>query len=712
MKDRMKIPALEGAFDDKIYCELTGDIYKMEEKEWGTILYVKDNRILLSNDSRYLCESIMIYTYEEDNYQIGNQIKVKGELQKFSKATNLGQFDEKKFYNIQQIDYRIKADEVSLLNPKVRKLHMTLYRWKQKLMRIYDDLLPEREAGTIKAMLLGEKYLLEEEIKELYKENGIAHILAISGLHISLIGLSIYQLLHKLRIPILLSTTISIGFLYAYGVLTNFSVSTNRAVVMLVIYFMAKVFGKTYDLLSAISLSAFLILLKNPMQLYSTGFLLSFGAILGIALILPCLQKLFPMKSNVTNGLFVSISAQIMTLPIILSFYYQLPFYSVIINLLVLPFMSLIVLTSLMAGIAGQYFLPLGVLLIGGARYLLWLIEWICKIGSSLPNHMITIGKPELYRIVVYYGFVMVFLWIGSKCKSRLSLFVSVSTIVLILLPRSNVGLELTMLDVGQGEAIVMETSRGTTYLIDGGSSNVNKVGTYRIQPFLLARGVRKIDYLFITHMHYDHYSGVIDLIENREIKINHIVLPKFFIRDKAYQEFTALVKKHGIPLLYIEAGDTFRDGDLILTCLHPSAQFLMSNVNSYSMVLDVTYKEFDLLLTGDLELDGERVLVDYFQNTTSTNVSHKYEVLKVAHHGSKNSTFEEFLYLINPEYSLISCAKKNRYGHPNEELLERLQRKDTNVYKTSTDGMITIKTDGEKMKVERYTDFGKSTLP
>jgi competence protein ComEC len=171
------------------------------------------------------------------------------------------------------------------------------------------------------AMILGETTLLDDEIKELYQHNGISHILAISGLHISLIGLSLYKFLSKIRIPIIPTTILSIGFIFTYGILTNFSVSTNRAVVMLVVMMIAKVIGRTYDNLSAISLSALIILIQSPLQILNAGFLLSFGAMLGIVLIYPIFHEILPTQSNLLNGLMLSFCIQCMTLPIILYFF-------------------------------------------------------------------------------------------------------------------------------------------------------------------------------------------------------------------------------------------------------------------------------------------------------------------------------------------------------------------------------------------------------
>lgn len=714
-------PAIDLAFEEKAECELSGKITMIVEKPLGKALYVKDNSIFLSSKEPYLCENVIIYCSDQQNYLIGNQITVYGEIQKFSEASNPGQFNEKMYYQIENIDYKVKADVIIITDARYSKFQAVLSRIKQKLIMVYDTILSEKESGALIAMLLGEKYLLDEEIKQLYQENGISHILAISGLHVSLIGMFVFKLFKKLKIPLIPATAFSILFLYSYGILTNFSVSTNRAVVMMVVMLLSSIFGKTYDMLSATSLSAFLILLINPMQIFSAGFLLSFGAVLGIAVLMPCLHTLFPSKNPLLGSLFVSISAQAMTMPMVLSFYYQFPAYSVFINLLILPCMSVMVLTALLAGIVGVISLPIGVFLIGGANYILKFYEWICKIGSNLPSNLITVGKPDLLRILLYMAILLIFIW-GVKHFQRKGLIILlIAAVIILFLPTRNVGLEIAMLDVGQGEAIFMETETKATYLIDGGSNDISKVGVYRIQPFLLSNGVDRIDFAIITHSDSDHISGLKELLVGNRIIIKHLVLPNTSLRDEAYMELETLAKNRRIEVLYIEAGDTLINGDIRITCLHPTSDYQAQANNAYSTVLSLSYGEFDMLLTGDLQQDGEELLMQTFQRGIYTGTDKSleyssnmeqdnfpplitdYDVLKVAHHGSKNSTYINFLQVVQPEFAIISCGKDNFYGHPHKELLERLQQIGSDVSITYKSGAIFIKTDGKKMEISEY---------
>jgi competence protein ComEC len=710
MFDQCMEPELSKYVEQEADCKVTGKISMIVDKSWGVVIHVRNNSITLKQGSSYWSENMVIYSLEPTKYRVGNRIEVHGTLQKFLKASNPGQFNEYLYYQTLNIDYKVSAKVITLIDANYSRFHHLLRQIKQRLTFIYENLLSEKEAGALITMLLGDNYLLDEEIKQLYQENGISHVLAISGLHISLIGMTIFYLLKRLKLPLYLVTLLSIFFIYGYGVMTNFSVSTNRSIVMMTILLLSNLIGKTYDMLSATALSAFLILLQNPMQIMSAGFLLSFGAVIGIAILLPCFQKLFPTMNSTMKAICVSISAQVSTTPFVLYFFYQFPIYSIAINLIILPCVTLLMLTSLVAGIAGIIYLPLGVFIIGGANYILKFYEWVCRIGSSAPGSVITIGRPDLLRLLLYGGIIALFIWISSRYKRKSSILLILFATVFLMMPERNIGLELTMLDVGQGEGIFMKSKAGTTYLIDGGSTDIKRVGKYRIEPFLLSQGIAELDYIVITHSDFDHISGIRELIEGSKIKINNLILPQIKEKDEAYQQLEELVRRYYITLIYIKKGDILQDGDIRITCLNPNPDYSYSTVNAYSTVLSITYGDFDMLLTGDLEKDGEKMVMHLLQEQTKASIINDnegfatdYEVLKVAHHGSRNSTLKEILHIIKPEISLISSGANNRYRHPHKELIDRLLDVNSNIETTMERGAITIKTDGHYMELYFY---------
>ncbi|ROR30580.1 competence protein ComEC [Mobilisporobacter senegalensis] len=728
-RQQVKNP-MDELFADKIMGNITGTVSMIVDKGENTVIYLKNNQIKISKHSTlFLSDQLILYSKNEKQLKIGNKISVDGEIHKFKPATNYGQFDEASYYNIGGIDYKVYEKHTLIIDPKYNWLKQRLYELKLKLVRVYSSILNDKNAGIVSAMLLGEKSLLEEEIKELYQQNGITHILAISGFHVSLIGLTFYKILNQIGLNQLASTLISTFTIYCYGVLTNFSVSTNRAVVMLIVSLFANVIGRTYDLLSAISLSALLILIQNPMEIYDAGFLLSFGAVLGIGIITPLFTKFtdnifedvlrkYKVNDNsnidnkhflkflkgVTNSIFLCISINLITLPILIYFFYELPVYSLIVNLLIIPPMSVLTYLMIIGGMAGCFHHHLGTFFIGGAHYILEAYQTMCEFFQSMPGHMLIVGKPAFIQIIIYYGILITFVFVMKRYEKK-RCFLILILLFIIFIHKNEKGLTITFLDVSQGDGIFIHSDSGTTYLIDGGSSDVSKVGEYRLEPFLKASGISTIDYALVTHADSDHISGLKELLGGRnEIKVKYLVLPDTSFKDEAYEELVSLAKSNKTKVLYIEKGDIIQDGDLSMTCLHPTPDYKTTSRNGYSTVLSLEYKDFKALFVGDIEKDGEKMILEE-KNPKGEKLLLDYDLLKVAHHGSKYSSHVEFLKSALPEISIISCGRNNRYGHPHPELLKRLEEAGSRIMGTYEKGAITLWTDGEKFIIKSFLD-------
>ena len=258
--------------------------------------------------------------------------------------------------------------------------------------------------------------------------------------------------------------------------------------------------------------------------------------------------------------------------------------------------------------------------------------------------------------------------------------------------------LQAVMLDVGQGDGLYIRTPSGRHYLIDGGSTDVSKVGTYRIEPFLKSRGVRELDYVFISHGDADHINGVEELLENQTmgIRIRTLVLPDEQVLDEVLLELAKKAEGYGTKAVTIRKGQQVQDGGMTLTCLAPAEDYGGEIGNASSMVLALKYQKFDMLFTGDVEGDGEYAL-------TESGLLQKYDILKVAHHGSKNSTSDAFLEEADPAVGFISAGRNNRYSHPHQETLERLRQLGCRLFSTQDCGAVTVKTDGSRVDMEGY---------
>jgi competence protein ComEC len=266
---------------------------------------------------------------------------------------------------------------------------------------------------------------------------------------------------------------------------------------------------------------------------------------------------------------------------------------------------------------------------------------------------------------------------------------------LIFLIPGSSKSFSMTMLDVGQGECIFLHTATGKNILIDGGSTSVSNVGQYRILPFLKSQAIRTVDYVIVTHGDEDHVSGLEEILSKEDggIAVRYLILPD--VADKEQEEYAALAElagKNHIPVGYISDGWRLAEGEMTISCLNPVSGFSSDSANAESVTLSLLYRGLSCLLTGDLEKEGEDHVEELLRTSRKNyGAPEEYTILKVAHHGSKNSTSREFLEQVSPRFALISCGKNNRYGHPHGDLLERLQETDTQVMRTDEMGAVQI---------------------
>ncbi len=757
---------LELAVEDGGVITLVGTVSHREEKPTYQIYYLTDNQIRL--EDQIIKESkILVYikheesqttqnketqkdqekqsymeNQDESNIAVGNTLYLTGKVRFFQEAANPGNFDQKFYYQKQGIHACVWAESAEVIEPEVRHLRegLTVFRcrWKELLI----SCLGEYYGNSMAAILLGDKSELDGELKELYQKSGIGHILAISGLHMSFIGTGFYKLLRKSGLPFWAAGTAGSIFLLLYTLMIGLGVSSLRALVMFLVRIGADMSGRTYDMPTSLSAAAAVIVIWQPLYLMDAGFLLSFGAILGVALVYPVLDGLHVVPKLFCAGL----SIHLMLLPVMLYYYFEFPLYSLLLNILVIPLMSVV----LGVGIAGSALAFLwtwgggGILQI--CKGILWGYEKACGVSMELPFARVVTGQPGkvwmgFYYVLLFSGCILGMKYIkycshnkeknssrkirqrhihagdqrsGKAQKGdhlylpeqyitslvRLALFfLAVSFCIICFRSHGKQGeLKVTMIDVGQGDGLYIRTPSGRHYLVDGGSTDVSKAGKYRIEPFLKSQGVRTVDYVFISHGDADHMNGVQELLENQllGIRIKTLVLPTEQVLDEALMALAEEAAGYGTKVVAIHEGEQISDGGMRLTCLAPAADYSGEIGNASSMVLSLEFKEFDMLFTGDVEGTGEIALAE-------SELLERCDILKVAHHGSKNSTIDIFLEKAVPKIGLISAGRNNRYGHPHQETLERLENLGCRIYSTQDYGAVTVKTDGNEIQILGY---------
>jgi len=731
---------------------IIGIVDKIQEKETYKQIYLRQNTITLSQNPEVSSYSSgIILNVDSYTCDIGDTVRATGKLKEFPSLRNTGGFDSKLYYKTINMEFKCTGMIVEIIQKNENEILPILNNFKNKLKLSYGTIADEKDAGLYDSIVLGDNEGMLETISDLYKDNGIAHLLAISGMQISMIGMLLYKLLRKVGIQFVPCAIVSLAIVICYGIITGNGVSTIRAIIMFVAVVGAGVCGRTYDMLSATSLAAVVILMESPTMFLNCGFLLSFGAILGMIIITPAINSIVytPNKDKKNNAVIkflvfsasMSFSINLATLPVILYFYFQIPIYSVFINIILIPLMAFVMLSACFGGLLGMVNQVAGIFLIGMAHYILNFYEMACIWFLKLPYSIVIVGQPSIVQIIVYYLILIVIVAYinyiknphdvnktGEKNKlegdnkgkdnngkdnnktennNKTSDEKKMSRYVLLLIPimvfiicyRSYDGLEINMIDVGQGDSICVRTPQNTTYLFDGGSSDVKNVGKYRIVPFLKASGVRTLDYIVVSHMDADHINGIIEMLADDNcfyIDIKNVILPEIKEKEQVYIALEDAIKNKGINIMYVNAGDEFGDKSVTMKCLHPAQSFAYTTRNGYSTTVSLNYKNFDMLFTGDLETDGEDAMID-------KKILKNYDVLKVAHHGSMYSSQQEFLDIIKPEIAIISCGIKNSYGHPHQELINRLKSHDSEIYITTQSGEISIKTDGNRVGVERF---------
>ena len=673
----------------------------------------------------------------------GRKISCTGSFEAFDGELNPGQFDANAYYKnegytgiLDAKDIRIVKEEESF-SPDIY-----LHRLNLAISDKYKKILGDKNAGSLSAMVLGDKRGLDEEIKELYQENSISHLLSISGLHISLLGGAVFLFLRRLKVSFRFPLIASSIILIIYGAFTGFSVSTSRAVIMMSVLFISFVIGKSYDLPSGLALAALILIVINHRAIYQSGFLLSFFAVIGIFYIMPELLYIFKVdiyhKKGIIKGLHLllasiisSISIILATLPIVLNNFYEVSLTGIILNVIVIPLMSLVVITGLIGGFVALVSETMGSFILGITHYILNLYTLLCRIGDRLTCLRLIIGKPDKWQIVMYYIIlVTVFYFLALKrrenklesLKNNLSkdyntskriaitgLMTFTSFLIIAYKPRE---FSINMLDIGQGDCFVVNDGNNDIYISDCGSTTVQNVGKTRLLPFLKSKGWGKVDTIFISHMDKDHVNGVNDLLKCAEITIGRIIISASYKSDKLncaeLEELKELAKMRDIKLFYMKKGDEIVGKDISFRCIYPTGEEDIEDQNEASIVMRMDYKGLSMLFTGDIAGSTEEKIID----STGKDIL-DCDILKVCHHGSKNSSTDDFLKKVSPKLYLISCGLMNRYGHPHRDALSRMTGEGGRILRTDhmggtqiklADGKLIITMAGKNLTGKRFS--------
>lgn len=781
-----KLQSVEGK-----YLDVTGQVYHKEViaryEEQIEVLYLRacyingSNRTQISN-IKLICEM----NSAAGNVRLGERVRIRGVVTLFLHATNPGQFDAADYYLSQGIEGTLQESELLAkgYDADEKRLAYFLYEWRcegKELLwrlgnvleeRLQRSLLPQ-DAALMSRMLLARGDAMGKEIKELYQDGGIYHILSISGMHISLLGMGVYRFLRRRSVHLPVAALFGGVLLLAYGSMIGFGISAIRAIGMYLVHLLGDVTGNSYDMLTAMGVMALGMAACNPRILYSAGYVLSFSCVFCIGYFTPavtkvicgdamlwqrrrqkglvesikarqlkeyCFFKVFQRRN--LRGLAGSLSISIFTLPMQLFFFYQVPVYSVCLNLVVIPFVGVLMVLGILL-----LLFPVFVPAAWGIAWILRLYEWFCRLFLSLPGSVFIAGKPRTWAMIVFYACMVCVVRLLNgfveakknrtagresegaikmtcrRCGWRLYLATGMIVFAVVMVCCSNRFVtRVTFLDVGQGDCSLLQTKGGINILIDTGGGT-SSVGTYRIVPALKALGVNYLDAIVITHPDYDHYCALGTVLAEYGKRCGGVILPGIDreSRDaefgKVYEVMVSTQAK--VPVYFAAAGDVlYERGDERLVCLSPQSGCDAGDSNAYSIVLEFESEKLSVLFTGDVEDEPENVLSNVLadryiavsgdaplQASTTSCMEEQFRILKVAHHGSSGSTGAEFLSVVRPQLAVISCGADNRYGHPHEQTLRRLADAHATVLTTPRCGAVSVEArNGGRIRVRCYT--------
>jgi competence protein ComEC len=678
--------------------------------EYGFKLLIK-NVYYIENNKMYKCsEKLLLYIGKEDKIQFGDKVRLLTTVEPIARLRNFGDFNFKDYYASKGIYMKAYPKGITILESKSGGLVASLlHSCNLKVKDTIFTALPKTEAALLYGILTGSKSDIDQDVMQVFSLTGLAHILSVSGLHIGFLVLLLPYLLKPFKLNKQLHSILIFIIVLFYIVLIGAPVPAVRALLMLAVMLGGTILGKKYDLNASASCAALLLLVYNPLLIHDPSFIISFACIYSISFFHQPLNKsLRFLPSLVRSSFALSISVWIGITPVLIHYFNYVSFINIFLNVLAVPIVFLITLAGFMAVAIGVVLPSIALFIFAACYYLIKILYFISEKALLLPFSGTSIPSLSWYVYLIYYLISLMIIegfWksrsLSFKRKYLAVVIVGISVIIIVAIIPSR-DLKLYFIDVGQGDCSVIKTPGHKTIVVDGGGSadwqkNSYDIGKQVTFPALLHIGVWQVDTVIVSHIHDDHLGGVLSILES--FKVRQVILPA---TDSYGQgEFTSqnldklksICASKNIPLLYLQKGNSIVTDNVKFRVLAPEKPYIQntdSDVNNNSLVFKLTYKGFDALFTGDIQQEAEqRLLTKDIQ----------CDVLKVAHHGSPYSSMDSFVEQADPELSVISVGKNN-YGHPSKDVLERLKKVDSLIYRTDTQGAVMLSAAGKKIKI------------
>lgn len=648
-----------------------------------------------------------------------DKIKVKGEYIVPEIARNYGGFNYREYLKTEGIYGIFEADKINVLEKK-RWNFIAIFanNIKQKTINSINEILPADTKDLFLGILIGYDDNLSEEIEISFRKSSLTHLLAVSGSHIAYIITGLAFSLRLLKVPKKAINILTIIFLILFMYIVDFSASVVRASIMGIIFLVSLIFYRKNDLLTTISLSILLILIENPYKILNIGLLLSYLATIGII----C-GTILKAKEEANNTLLrrilkylkelveITLYANIFVIPITVYNFNTISLTFVISNLIAGILIGPITIGGFVLAIVSLIDSKIGYIIGIPYNLLLKLLIYSTKLTSIGPFAEIFVSTPSVIIVIFYYIILfLVLLYFNFKHKGYkrflinkflicinyfikylkknykfIIILFSLLTTIFFIFNKIPKNLKIYFIDVAQGDSTLFITPTQKKILIDsGGAENGNfDVGKSTLFPYLLDRGITTLDYICISHFDSDHCDGFKYLLEN--MKIKNIIISKQYEVTSNFEEIMKLAVKKKVNVIKVEAGNILRVDKFVKFKIFSPKEELTDDINDNSIVMKLEYNNFSCLFTGDISKEIENKLVkEYGDNLKSS-------VLKVAHHGSKTSSAEEFINTVKPKVALIGVGKNNKFGHPTNEVIKKLEKIKVKIFRTDLNGEIIL---------------------
>lgn len=606
-------------------------------------------------------EKVLVNYYSDINVSYGDYIYVYGVFKKPKENGNFNLFNYKRYLLSNKINYVVTASKITV----IKKNDNVFYTLKNNLLRKIEN--ANKSKGYILAFLYADKSLIEKDVYTKYQKIGVSHLFAVSGMHVSLISIVLLKLLNKIKERkryIIVSIFLSI-----YLFLTNFTISMVRATFQFILFFINKSFKLNIDNSNLVLLLFSILVIINPYNIYNIGFLFSF--IISFTLI-RC-SKLIKGKF-IIKSLKTSLISFFSSMPVLINNFFEVNFLGIILNIIYIPFVSYILFP-----------LSLVTVLFPSLDNILYMFisyfEKITDFFSNIKFLSFSICKMNIILIIMYY---IIFIYILKRKKSLVyKIIIAIISLIFLINNGRIVNSEVSILDVGQGDSSLIRLKNKNILIDTGGNINYD-ISKNILIPYFKSVGIKKIDYLVLTHGDYDHMGEAINLVEN--FKVEKVIFNCGSYNDLENELIEVLDKKK------IKYYSCIKELNIDNNKLHFLQTKEYDNENENSNVIYTELNGYKFVFMGDAGVEKEKDILEKY------NVS-KIDVLKIGHHGSKTSSDKNFIDEMNPKYSVISVGKNNRYGHPNKEVLNNLDN--SKIYRTDQDGSIMFKIKNNKLKIE-----------